>query len=172
MCVCALALAEGSGYSGVVLGIYPVQEAQARSPGPRSNTDKEAISVRVFLSFPSRSFCPVVSAGSVCQIWGAWSEGSSRPVVGLVPVVGLFSNVWRRSHVQGALLHQPEVHFIYMTYKFHSSPSFSCHQLAKQMTKWFCCQCGCFYNENLTRSLGQKAILKSCMSQNPSFLNT
>lgn len=40
------------------------------------------------------------------------------------------------------------------------------------MTKWFCCQCGCFYNENLTRSLGQKAILKSCMSQNASFLNT
>lgn len=32
--------------------------------------------------------------------------------------------------------------------------------------------CSCFYNENASCSLGQKAILESLMSHNPSFLNT
>lgn len=29
---------------------------------------------------------------------------------GVVPVVGLLQDLWRRGHVQGALLHEPEVH--------------------------------------------------------------
>lgn len=68
-CVCAfLAVARESGCPGVVLGICPSQETQARSPGQRSSTDKKAISARLFpLShFPLSRFSPVVPEGSVC----------------------------------------------------------------------------------------------------------
>lgn len=74
----------------------------------RPSTDKKTISsfLLVFLSlFPS-----VVSKGTVCEIRRARSTGHPRPVVSLVPVVRLLSNMWRRGYVQGALLHQPEVY--------------------------------------------------------------
>lgn len=68
LCVRVLAVARESGCPGVVLGICPSQETQARSPGQRSSTDKKAISARLFpLShFPLSRFSPVVPEGSVC----------------------------------------------------------------------------------------------------------
>lgn len=73
VCMRVLAVAEGPGCPGVVLGICPSQEAQARSPGQRSNTDKKAISVCLLFHSLLALFSPVVSEGSVRQIWGAWS---------------------------------------------------------------------------------------------------
>lgn len=68
VCVCVLALARESGCPGVVLGICPIQETQARSPGQCSSNDKNAISVCLFLwfHFHLSLFSPVVSEGSVC----------------------------------------------------------------------------------------------------------
>lgn len=106
-----LAVARESGCPGVVLGICPNQETQARRLGQRSSSDKKAVSVCLFSSFISFFlFSAVVPEGSVCQIWGAWSQGGPWPVVSLVPVVRLFQNLWRRGHVQGAFLHQPKVY--------------------------------------------------------------
>lgn len=51
----------------------------------------------------------MVSEGSVRQIWRARTQGRPWPVVSMVSVVRLLKNMWRRSHVQGTLLHQSEV---------------------------------------------------------------
>lgn len=61
------------------------------------------------LSLSFGSFCPVVSAWSVHQVWRTWSQGCQWPVVRLVAVVRLLADLRWRSHVQGAILQQPQV---------------------------------------------------------------
>lgn len=64
--VCILAVDRESLCPGVVLGISPDQETEARCQGQHSSTDKNAISVVVFSFISFLLFSSVVSEGSVC----------------------------------------------------------------------------------------------------------
>lgn len=101
LCVCWLA-ADGSVCPGVL--------AASVLPNAQFLIRKSSSLIILFaLTLSFGPFCPVVSAWSVHQVWRTRSQGRQWPVVRLVAVVRLLADLRWRSHVQGALLQQPQV---------------------------------------------------------------
>lgn len=132
MCVVhVLAVAEkkkrkkkGPGRPGVVPGVCPTPETQTRHP----SADKFELFLTSSPFCSSGLFLPVVSEGSVCEIRRAWAQVRPRPVVSLVPVVGLLQNLRGRRHVQGAILHQPQVRTVPFAYEAVNLIHFHCSE--------------------------------------------
>lgn len=118
---------------------------------------KDAIYYIFLYTIPLLS--PVVSEGSVRQIWWARTQGSPWPVVSMVSVVRLLKNLWRRGHVQGTLLHQPEVINDTVTSGDSLLLKFTVIPAIASPSRWKSHSCVTVFI--ILPSLGQKEILES-----------
>jgi len=173
VCVNVLAAAGEPVCPGVVLGICPKQETQARHP----STDKEAISVLFssfisffffFLQWCRRGQC--VKYGehgprAVHGQWSAWSQWSdcSRTCGGGVMHRERSCTSPRYTHTCTHLYSHNMIHHLHAN-------TLDQNKMPNSWQSDSCCHAA--DSKNLSCSLGQKVILEGYMSQKLSFVNT